>query len=114
MYRQIRIEGSVEVLSKQQSDDYFATRPRASQISAKASPQSKVIDSFHTLRTRVAELEIEFAREDVPRPDNWGGYQLIPDCIEFWQGRQECACMSVYVIVFRLISGFQKDLGHSN
>ena len=89
LYRHIRIEGSVQVLSKQLSDDYFATRPRGSQISARASPQSKVIDSFHSLQTRVAELEFEFKGEDVPRPDNWGGYRLIPDCIEFWQGRQD-------------------------
>ncbi len=89
LYRQVRIEGSVQVLSKQLSDDYFATRPRGSQISARASPQSKVIDSFHTLQTRITELEIEFEGEDVPRPDNWGGYRLVPDCIEFWQGRQD-------------------------
>ena len=89
LYRQIRIEGSVQVLSKEQSDDYFATRPRGSQISARASPQSKVIDSFHSLQTRVTELEIQFEGEDVPRPDFWGGYRLVPDCIEFWQGRQD-------------------------
>ena len=89
LYRQIRIEGSVQVLSKQLSDDYFATRTRGSQISARASPQSRVIDSFHALKTRVAELEIEFEGEDVPRPDYWGGYRLVPDCIEFWQGRQD-------------------------
>ena len=89
LYRQIRIEGSVQVLSKQLSDDYFATRPRGSQISARASPQSKVIDSFYALQARVAELENEFKGKDVPRPDNWGGYRLVPDCIEFWQGRQD-------------------------
>ena len=89
LHRQIRIEGSVQVLPKQISDEYFATRPRGSQISAIASPQSKVIDSFYALQTRVAELEIEFEGEDVPRPDNWGGYRLVPDCIEFWQGRQD-------------------------
>ena len=89
LYRQVRIEGSVQVLSKQLSDDYFATRPRGSQISARASPQSKVIDSFRSLQIRVAELEFEFKGEDVPRPDNWGGYRLAPDCIEFWQGRQD-------------------------
>ena len=89
LYRQVRIEGSVEKLSAHKSDDYFSTRPRGSQISAWASPQSEVIESFEELESRVGRFEQEFAEITVPRPLGWGGYRLIPDCIEFWQGRTD-------------------------
>lgn len=87
LYRQVRIEGEVEKVSEQNSDEYFATRPRGSQISAWASPQSTVLDSFESLQQRVLELEREFAGQAVPRPAEWGGYRIVPDAIEFWQGR---------------------------
>jgi len=84
--RQVRVEGRVEKTSAEQSDRYFASRPRPSRIGAWASPQSEVIKS----REILAEAELEFAAqfgEQVPRPAHWGGYRLIPDRVEFWQGR---------------------------
>ncbi len=89
LYRQVRIEGSVKKLSEHKSDEYFATRPRGSQISAWASPQSEVIESFEALESCVVEFEQRFAGSAVPRPPGWGGYRLIPDHIEFWQGRTD-------------------------
>ena len=89
LYRQVRIEGIVEIASSEVSDEYFATRPRGSQISAWASPQSQVIDSLVLLHKKVEEYESKFEGKSVPRPENWGGYVLIPDCIEFWQGRAD-------------------------
>jgi pyridoxamine 5'-phosphate oxidase len=88
LQRQVRIEGTVEKVSEEESDDYFSVRPRASQIGALASPQSQVIPSRQFLEKKYLELEKEFAGREVPRPKNWGGYRLIPDCMEFWQGRQ--------------------------
>ncbi len=89
LYRQVRIEGKVEVLSATMSDEYFASRPRGSQISAWASPQSEVIAGFAQLQERVTELEAQFAGKKVPRPHNWGGYRIVPHCLEFWQGRKD-------------------------
>lgn len=89
LYRQVRIEGTVEVASREVSDEYFSTRPRGSQISAWASPQSQVIDRFEMLGERVNEYQTRFKGKPVPRPDYWGGYTLNPDCIEFWQGRAD-------------------------
>lgn len=89
LHRQIRIEGYVEVAAAAASDEYFATRPRGSQIGAWASPQSQVLDSFATLNEQVLKFEARFNNRPVERPDNWGGYVIIPDCIEFWQGRQD-------------------------
>ena len=89
LYRQVRIEGIVEIVSSEVSDEYFATRPRGSQISAWASPQSQVIDSLALLHKQVEEYESKFEGKPVPRPENWGGYVLIPDLIEFWQGRAD-------------------------
>ena len=89
LYRQVRVEGSVEKLSEEKSDEYFATRSRGSQISAWASPQSKVIENFEALQRSVVKFEQKFADGTVPRPPGWGGYSLIPDHIEFWQGRTD-------------------------
>jgi pyridoxamine 5'-phosphate oxidase len=85
--RQVRVEGSVTRVSEQESDVYFRTRPRDSQIGAIASPQSEVIESREALVQRFRQLE-EFYR-DVPveRPSHWGGYRLKPERIEFWKGR---------------------------
>jgi pyridoxamine 5'-phosphate oxidase len=85
--RQVRIEGSVTNLSDEESDAYFRTRPRGSQVSAWASNQSDVVPSRQHLEERVAELEREYAGREVPRPPFWGGYVLKPTMIEFWQGR---------------------------
>jgi pyridoxamine 5'-phosphate oxidase len=85
--RQVRIEGVVARVPDADSDDYFAKRPRGSCIGAWASPQSQVIPDRDWLRQRVAAFDAEHG-DTVPRPDNWGGYRLIPDYYEFWQGRE--------------------------
>jgi pyridoxamine 5'-phosphate oxidase len=84
----VRATGSVRRLPAEESDAYFASRPRGSRIAAWASPQSEVIGSRADLERRVAEAEERFAGREVPRPEHWGGYLLEPDAIEFWQGRQ--------------------------
>jgi len=86
--RQVRIEGRVEKITSEESDVYFATRPRASQLGAAASPQSDVIAGRELLERRLDELETQYEHRDIPRPSNWGGYRLTPDLFEFWQGRQ--------------------------
>jgi pyridoxamine 5'-phosphate oxidase len=85
--RQVRIEGVVRKVSAQESDDYFHSRPKGSQISAVASPQSQVIEGRSTLEEKVKELEAQYANSEIPRPEHWGGYRVIPEKIEFWQGR---------------------------
>jgi pyridoxamine 5'-phosphate oxidase len=85
--RQVRVEGEVERISSAESDDYFETRPRESQIGALASPQSEVIESREVLETRYAELDDFYRDRSVKRPANWGGYRLKPERIEFWQNR---------------------------
>ena len=87
--RQVRIEGKIEKISSQDSDEYFHSRPRGSQIGAWVSNQSKVIDDRKVLEERLLSLEAEFQKIDlIPRPLHWGGYRVMPDKIEFWQGRQ--------------------------
>jgi pyridoxamine 5'-phosphate oxidase len=84
--RQARVEGLVEVLSEAESDEYFASRPRGSQIGAWASPQSKPIDRSD-LRARYLALSAKFRGRTVPRPPHWGGYRLVLDRVEFWRAR---------------------------
>lgn len=85
--RQIRIEGRVEWVSDAESDAYFASRPRGSQIGAWVSHQSAVIENREVLEIRQQELETQFADQPVPRPPHWGGFRVMPDVMEFWQGR---------------------------
>lgn len=85
--RQVRIEGALERLPANMADDYFASRPRGSQLGAYASPQSRAIGSRKELEQSIAKAEKRFEGRDVPRPDCWGGYRLRPSAIEFWQGR---------------------------
>jgi pyridoxamine 5'-phosphate oxidase len=87
LHRQIRIEGSIERVSDAESDAYFAARPRGSQLGAIASPQSKVIPTRDELQARVAELDARYSEGPVPRPATWGGYRVVPDMIELWQGQ---------------------------
>ena len=86
--RQIRIEGAIAQTSRRKSQNYFATRPRESQIGAWASAQSSVIASRRELEEQIAALEKKFAGRAVPCPEVWGGYVLKPDAFEFWQGRR--------------------------
>jgi pyridoxamine 5'-phosphate oxidase len=86
--RQVRVEGRVERLEASESDAYFGTRGRESQLGAWASPQSRSIESRAELDDRYAELESEYLGREIPRPPFWGGYRLIPDAIEFWIGRE--------------------------
>jgi pyridoxamine 5'-phosphate oxidase len=86
--RQISVAGLVERIAEDESDAYFATRPRGAQIGAWASPQGAVLEDRAELERRVAEAEARFADADVPRPPHWGGYRLVPDSFEFWQGRE--------------------------
>ena len=85
--RQVRIEGSLHLLSPKESDEYFASRPRESQIGALTSPQSKVIPDRDLLDRSYEENERRYGGKPVPRPAHWGGYTLSPSRIEFWQGR---------------------------
>ena len=85
--RQVRIDGTAERVSAEDSDAYFAARPRGSQISAWASPQSEAVADRAWLEARFAECEARFASGAVPRPPNWGGVRVVPDRFEFWQGR---------------------------
>ena len=88
LHRQVRVRGSVEAMSAAESDAYFASRPRASQLGAWSSPQSEVIDDRSVLDDLVARTAERFAGNDVvPRPPNWGGWRLVPTMWEFWQGR---------------------------
>lgn len=85
--RQVRITGTVARVDPSESDAYFVSRPRESQLGALASPQSQVIASRATLEARVAEVVARHADGPVARPAHWGGYRVAPDRVEFWQGR---------------------------
>ncbi|MBC8153998.1 MAG: pyridoxamine 5'-phosphate oxidase [Bacteroidetes bacterium] len=85
--RQIRVEGRVERVSAAESDAYFQSRPRGSQIGAWVSHQSTIIANREVLEARQRELETQFDGKPIPRPDYWGGFRLVPDTLEFWQGR---------------------------
>lgn len=85
--RQVRIEGPVQRLNTAESDEYFASRPFGSRIGASASPQSWIIENREVLDQKVAQLELLHQDGQVPRPANWGGYILVPEYYEFWQGR---------------------------
>jgi pyridoxamine 5'-phosphate oxidase len=87
MYRQVVVAGDVTRVDANESDDYFASRDRESQIGAWASPQSQVVPDRAWLEQRVAELEAEYDGRDVPRPPHWGGYRLTPHTIDFWHSR---------------------------
>lgn len=85
--RQVRIEGTVEKLSKEESERYFQSRPIKSQLGAIASPQSQVIDSMDDIEKLWTETEARYENKTIPKPAFWGGYLVKPQVIEFWQGR---------------------------
>ena len=86
--RQVRIEGSVERVSREESDAYFHSRPRGAQLAALASRQSTVLSDRGQLENRYGELERELAGTEIPLPEHWGGYRLVPESYEFWQHRE--------------------------
>jgi pyridoxamine 5'-phosphate oxidase len=87
--RQVIVTGRAEQVPRAESEAYFASRPRGSQISAVASAQSSVVPGREVLEQRVAELEEEFDGRDVPCPPHWGGFLVRPQTVEFWQGRRD-------------------------
>ena len=87
LHRQVRVRGQVVQVPQQQSDEYFASRPRDSQLGAWASPQSQVISDRSVLTERLDQFRKQFEGSDVPRPPSWGGWLIAPTMFEFWQGR---------------------------
>jgi pyridoxamine 5'-phosphate oxidase len=85
--RQVRVEGRAHRLPAAASDDYFRSRPRGSQLGAHASAQSRVVATRQELDARLAQTQARFGEGPIPRPAHWGGYYLLPDALEFWQGR---------------------------
>lgn len=108
LFRQVRIEGKVEKISHSESEKYFQSRPRGSQIGAWASPQSSVIASRSIIEEKQQQLEAEYRNEEVlPLPPFWGGYLLIPQRIEFWQGRENR--LHDRILFTRVNAGWQRD-----
>ncbi|HLT24766.1 MAG TPA: pyridoxamine 5'-phosphate oxidase [Ignavibacteria bacterium] len=88
LHRQVRIEGKVEKISLDESIEYFHSRPRESQLAALASSQSEVISSREDLLSKYESLSRQYDGQEIPLPPYWGGYRLVPDEFEFWQGRE--------------------------
>lgn len=86
--RQVRVEGAVARVSEEESDAYYASRPRGSRLGALASQQSRLVESREVLEGRIRHLEAEYEGREVPRPSFWGGYRVQPETFEFWQGRE--------------------------
>lgn len=85
--RQVRIEGRVEKVREQESDEYFHSRPKNSRLGAWASNQSQVVENREVLAAQLQQLEAKYENQEIPRPPHWGGFRVIPTVIEFWQGR---------------------------
>jgi pyridoxamine 5'-phosphate oxidase len=89
LHRQVRVRGAVARVPEPEADEYWASRPRGSQLGGWASDQSSVIDGRHELEQRVAEAAARFGGGDVSRPPHWGGFRVTPEEVEFWQGRPD-------------------------
>lgn len=98
--RQVRVSGSVERMTISESANYFSTRDRESQLAAWASEQSRPIENRGVLEAKLRHFTEHFGDHAIPLPQNWGGYRIVPDCFEFWQGRE-----------FRLHDRFRYTLG---
>ena len=86
LQRQVNVSGRVERVSKSETLQYFTSRPLASRLGAWSSPQSQVIASRQILEDRLEQMKRQFADGEVPLPEHWGGYRIVPECFEFWQG----------------------------
>ncbi|WP_436793800.1 pyridoxamine 5'-phosphate oxidase [Actinospongicola halichondriae] len=89
VHRQVRVAGRVELVSDEEADEYFASRPRGAQLGAWASAQSSVVADRATLEADVASVAARFGDGEIPRPPNWVGYRVVPEQWEFWQGRPD-------------------------
>jgi pyridoxamine 5'-phosphate oxidase len=87
LQRQVNVVGRVERIPTSESLKYFLSRPLGSQLGAWVSPQSKIISSRSLLEAKLDQMKRKFAEGKVPLPDHWGGYRIVPDSFEFWQGR---------------------------
>jgi pyridoxamine 5'-phosphate oxidase len=85
--RQVRVQGRVEKIAAAESDEYFYSRPPGSRLGTWASEQSAVVASREVLDQQLADLEAKYANQEIPRPEHWGGFRVMPTMIEFWQGR---------------------------
>lgn len=86
--RQVRVEGAIEKVTDEEADEYFASRPRGSRIGAWASTQSRPMEGMMVLEKRVAEFTAKFGIGEIPRPEHWSGFRLLPERFEFWQDRK--------------------------
>ena len=86
--RQVRVEGKIEKIDPRISDEYFSSRSRLSQLGAHASEQSQVIQGYDVITNKLDELEKEFDGKEIPRPNHWGGFIIVPESIVFWQGHE--------------------------
>lgn len=89
VHRQVRVEGAVERLPDSAAEEYFRTRPYGSRVNSRLAPQSSAVAGREFLEQRRAELDRQFKGGDVPPPDSWAGYRVVPETVEFWQGRED-------------------------